>query len=100
MSNGSIKDNAMEKAVKNKKLFVGHVVSDKMNKTITVRVDRTVRHPYYGKTMRVSKKYKVHDEQRIAKIGDVVEFHTSRPLSKTKHMTLHRVVPTNNQEAK
>lgn len=82
----------MVETLKNKKLFVGHVVSDKMQKTVTVRVDRTVRHTQYGKTMRVSKKYKVHDEERVAKVGDVVEFYPSRPLSKTKHMMLHRVI--------
>lgn len=87
----------MEETVKNKKLFVGHVVSDKMNKTITVRVDRAVRHPQYGKIMRLSKKYKVHDEQRIAKVGDLVEFYLSKPLSKTKYMMLHRVVTSSNQ---
>lgn len=87
----------MVETSKNKSVFVGHVVSDKMNKTITVRVDRTVRHPQYGKTMRVSKKYKVHDEQRVAKVGDVVEFYTVRPISKTKYMMLHRVVTANNQ---
>lgn len=87
----------MEETLKNKKLFVGHVVSDKMDKTITVRVDRTVRHARYAKTMCLSKKYKVHDEQQIAKVGDVVEFYTCKPLSKTKHMMLHRIVKTDLQ---
>ncbi len=87
----------MEETLKNKKLFVGHVVSDKMDKTITVRVDRTVRHARYAKTMCLSKKYKVHDEQQIAKVGDVVEFYVCKPLSKTKHMMLHRIVKTDLQ---
>ncbi len=84
----------MEETLKNKKLFIGQVVSDKMDKTVTVRVDRTVRHTRYGKTMCLSKKYKVHDEQKSAKVGDVVEFYTCRPLSKTKYMMLHRIVKT------
>lgn len=87
----------MEETKKNNNMFVGQVVSDKMDKTITVRVDRTVRHPLYSKTLRVSKKYKVHDEQGAAKKGDMVEFHTCRPLSKTKYMMLHRVVKTDLQ---
>lgn len=87
----------MEETLKNKKLFVGQVVSDKMDKTITVRVDRTVRHERYGKTMCLSKKYKVHDEQQVAKTGDMVEFYTCRPLSATKHMMLHRVVKAHAQ---
>lgn len=78
-----------EKKIKN---FIGAVVSDKMDKTITVRVDRTFRHPRFHKTVRVSKKYKVHDENQVASVGDVVEFHEGRPLSKTKHMYLDRVV--------
>ena len=70
----------------------GEVVSDKMDKTVVVSVTRTFRHPLYGKTVRHSKKYKVHDEQNTAKIGDVVEFAECRPLSKTKHMVLNRIV--------
>jgi small subunit ribosomal protein S17 len=78
-----------EKKIKN---FIGSVVSDKMDKTITVKVNRTFQHPVFHKTVRVSKKYKVHDENEVASIGDVVEFHEGRPLSKTKHMYLDRVV--------
>jgi small subunit ribosomal protein S17 len=78
-----------EKKIKN---FIGSVVSDKMDKTITVEVKRTFQDPVFHKTVRVSKKYKVHDENEVASIGDVVEFHEGRPLSKTKHMYLDRVV--------
>jgi small subunit ribosomal protein S17 len=78
-----------EKKIKN---FIGSVVSDKMDKTITVKVNRTFQDPRFHKTVRVSKKYKVHDENEVASIGDVVEFHEGRPLSKTKHMYLDRVV--------
>lgn len=62
----------------------GEVVSTKMDKTIVVRVDRTVVHPKYGKRYIQSKKYHVHDESKTHKVGDVVEFQASRPYSKTK----------------
>ncbi|TAL51125.1 30S ribosomal protein S17 [Patescibacteria group bacterium] len=64
--------------------FTGEVVSTAMDKTIVVRVDRTVVHPKYGKRYVQSKNYHVHDEQNSHKVGDVVEFQASRPFSKTK----------------
>ncbi|OQA37158.1 MAG: 30S ribosomal protein S17 [Parcubacteria group bacterium ADurb.Bin326] len=66
------------------KKFKGEVVSDKMSKTIVVRVDRFRMHPKYQKRYRISRKYKVHDEKGQFKIGDVVEFVECRPLSKDK----------------
>ena len=81
----------MEQA-KNKKVLVGQVVSDKMDKTVTVEVNKTVRHPHFHKIMNVKKTYKVHDEERIARVGDMVEFSEGRPVSKTKHMHLNRVI--------
>lgn len=75
-----------------KRFLTGTVVSDAMNKTIVVRVERTYRDPRLHKIIRSSKKYKVHDEQQVAHPGDVVEFYQTRPLSKTKYMALHRVV--------
>lgn len=77
--------------VKNR-VLVGQVVSDKMEKTIVVEVERTFKHAQYGKVIRRSKKYKVHDEENVAKIGDKVEITECRPLSKTKHMVLSRVI--------
>jgi len=74
-----------------KSLFVGEVVSDKMDKTIVVKVQRTFMHPTFKKVVRSFKKYKVHDENGSAKIGDTVEFFEGRPVSKTKYMYLHRV---------
>jgi small subunit ribosomal protein S17 len=62
----------------------GKVVSDKMDKTITVLVERKVRHPLYGKIMVRSKKYHVHDETNEFHTGDVVVIEECRPLSKTK----------------
>jgi len=74
------------KEVKEKKLrkFKGEVVSDKMSKTIVVRVDSFKMHPKYQKRYRVSHKYKVHDEKEHYKVGDIVEFVECRPLSKDK----------------
>ncbi len=74
------------------KVLVGEVISDKMDKTITVKVSRTFTHQLYRKTVRSFKKYKAHDESGVAKMGDVVEIVESRPLSKTKHMVLNRVI--------
>lgn len=66
------------------RMLKGEVVSTKMDKTLVVRVDRTVVHPKYGKRYVQSKKYHVHDERKTHKVGDVVEFQASRPYSKTK----------------
>lgn len=62
----------------------GLVVSDAMDKTIVVKVDRQKMHPKYKKSYRVSKKYHVHDEKALAKVGDKVLFTTCRPISKNK----------------
>jgi len=75
-----------------KRLFLGEVVSDKMDKTVVVKVTRTFKHPEFGKVLKASKKYKVHDVKGEAKVGDVVEFFEGRPMSKTKHMYLERIV--------
>lgn len=75
-----------------KKIFKGLVVSDKMNKTIVVRYVRSFKHEKFHKVVRVSKKYKVHDENSVARAGDTVEFFVGAPKSKTKNMYLHRVV--------
>ena len=81
-----------EPRAKVKRVLEGEVVSDKMQKTIVVKVTRRFKHPLLGKTVQKSKKYKVHDEQGVANVGDWVEISESRPLSKTKHMILDRVV--------
>ena len=70
----------------------GEVVSDKMHKTVVVKVTRTIKHPVFGKIIKRFKKYKAHDEQGSAKCGDWVEIVECRPLSKTKHMVLNRVL--------
>ena len=76
----------------NSRTLQGKVVSDAMQKTIVVSVERTYKHPTLGKVMRSSKKYKAHDEQSTARVGDVVEIQETRPLSKTKHMALIRII--------
>ena len=80
-----------------KKIITGTVVSDHMAKTVVVNVSRTFNHPKFHKIVRSIKKYKVHDEQEQANIGDVVEFYEGRPCSKTKYMYLYRVVNKGDQ---
>ena len=77
----------MTKSIEQPKIrrsFVGVVVSDKMDKTIVVRVDRTVVHEKYGKRYQRSRNYHVHDEKNAHKVGDRVEFVETRPLSRSK----------------
>ncbi|NDV11513.1 30S ribosomal protein S17 [Crenobacter caeni] len=64
--------------------LTGKVVSDKMDKTVTVLVERKVKHPVYGKVIRLSKKFHAHDEANEYREGDIVVISESRPLSKTK----------------
>lgn len=68
----------------NRKIYTGTVVSDKMDKTITVVVDTYKKDPLYGKRVKVSKKFHVHDEEGLAGMGDTVTIMETRPLSKTK----------------
>ncbi len=67
-----------------RRVLQGTVVSDKMEKTVVVRVDRRVSHPIYKKTIQKSKKYSAHDEESRFKIGDKVQIIESAPISKTK----------------
>ncbi len=75
-----------------RKVRTGVVVSDGMDKTILVRIDRQVRHPLYGKTVRRSSKLAAHDETNDAHVGDTVRVVETRPLSKTKRWRLVEVV--------
>ncbi|AVF38598.1 30S ribosomal protein S17 [Pandoraea apista] len=75
-----------------KRTLVGKVISDKMDKTVTVLVERQMKHPLYGKYIVRSKKYHAHDEANQYKEGDTVEIQESRPLSKTKAWTVSRLV--------
>lgn len=72
--------------------LVGRVVSNKMDKTVTVLIERRVKHPLYGKFMVRSKKYHAHDETNQYNEGDLVEIAETRPLSRTKAWTVTRLV--------
>jgi small subunit ribosomal protein S17 len=76
----------------NKRTLIGEVVSDRMDKTVVVKVMRTYMDATFHKTRRSFKKFKVHDENELAKMGDLVEFYEGRPVSKTKYMYLSRIV--------
>jgi len=71
---------------------IGKVVSNKMQKTITVAVDRKVKHPIYGKFVNKTTKFKAHDEQNTAGIGDTVRIAETRPMSKDKRWRLVEIV--------
>ena len=75
-----------------RKVRVGVVVSDKMQKTVVVRIDRRVPHPIYGKMVTRSKKFKAHDEENSAKTGDTVRIAETRPLSKDKRWRVVEIV--------
>ena len=75
----------MEKKIAKKRKLQGVVVSDKMEKTVVVRVDSTKIHPKYGKRFTRSRKFKAHDEKGTYKTGDFVKIQEIRPLSKDKH---------------
>ena len=77
---------------KTERRIVGRVVSNKMTKTITVLVERSVKHPLYGKILRRSTKLKAHDENQTAKEGDLVAIVETRPISATKHFKLVEVL--------
>ncbi len=75
-----------------RKVLVGRVTSDKMDKTIVVQVERLKRHALYGKVIRFHKKYKAHDEENSAHMGDLVKIIESKPISKEKRWALVEVL--------
>jgi small subunit ribosomal protein S17 len=75
-----------------KRTLIGRVVSDKMEKTVTVLVERKVKHPMYGKVMVRSKKYHVHNDGDSAKAGDLVEIVETRPVSRTKSWAVSNIL--------
>lgn len=79
-------------AVCPRKTMVGRVVSDKMDKTVVVRVDRLYRHRLYQKVIKGTKKYKAHDENNTCRIGDLVRIVESRPLSRDKRWIVEQVL--------
>lgn len=82
-------DKQAEKVVRT---LSGRVVSDKMDKTVTVLVERKVKHPLIGKVIRRSNKFHAHDEANECKMGDLVIIEESRPLSRTKTWTVSKIV--------
>jgi small subunit ribosomal protein S17 len=77
---------------------VGRVTSDKMDKTVVVAVDQTMRHPVYQKVVRSTKKYMAHDEENRCRIGDVVRIVESRPLSRHKRWVVQDIVKSAAEE--
>lgn len=75
-----------------RKRLVGTVVSDKMDKTVMVAVDRTMRHPLYEKVIRTTKKYMAHDEENQCSIGDTVRIVESRPMSRRKRWAVQEII--------
>ncbi len=75
-----------------RKVRVGRVVSDKMDKTVVVAVVRSFRHPLYGKTIRRTKKYMAHDERNECRVGDLVEIVETRPLSRHKRWRVRAIL--------
>ena len=82
----------MEEKRNNRRTKIGVVVSDKMDKTCVVAVTSNVKHPLYKKVVKVTKKFKVHDEENTCKVGDVVEIMETRPISKTVHFRFLRMI--------
>ena len=82
-----------------RKTKVGRVVSDKMDKTIVVSVERMTRHPLYKRVIRLTNKFKAHDEDNEARVGDTVLIEESRPLSATKRWRLVSVISKAGEEA-
>jgi small subunit ribosomal protein S17 len=81
-----------ESVAKTKRRIVGRVVSNKMDKTITVSVERTVKHPLYGKLLRKTTKLHAHDEKNECHEGDLVAIVETRPLSRSKHFQLVEIL--------
>ncbi len=82
----------MSQRTTRRKVRIGKVVSDKMDKTIVVSVETYRRHPLYGKRVKYSKKFKAHDELNQAKVGDIVRIVETRPLSRDKRWRLDKIV--------
>ena len=77
---------------------IGRVVSDKMDKTVVVSVERLRRHPIYKRVVRLSTKFKAHDEQNGARVGDTVRIEESKPLSRDKRWTVVEIVARGSHE--
>ena len=82
----------MNEKTKVQRALTGRVVSDRMDKTISVLIERRIKHPLYGKIIRRSRKYLAHDELNEAKVGDIVEIREGRPISRRKSWNMTRIV--------
>jgi small subunit ribosomal protein S17 len=82
----------MSETTVSKRTLAGRVVSDKMEKTVTVLIERRVKHPLYGKIIVQSKKFHAHNDSNEAKAGDLVEIEETRPISKTKSWRVTKVL--------
>jgi small subunit ribosomal protein S17 len=91
--------NVADEAIK-KREWVGRVLSNKMNKTVVVAVERSVIHPIYRKVLRRVTKMKAHDEQNVCQIGDRVRLVETRPISKDKHWRVVEVIGSGERPAK
>ena len=83
---------------KSQRSIIGTVISDKMNKTIVVQVERKVKHPLYGKYVKRFSKMYAHDEENVCRIGDLVLIQQTRPLSKSKRWKLVEVLKKEEQQ--
>lgn len=90
----------MADEVTKKREWVGRVLSNKMNKTVVVAVERSVIHPIYRKVLRRVTKMKAHDEQNVCRIGDRVRLVETRPISKDKHWRVVEVIGSGERAAK
>ena len=85
-------DQTMNDLTLSQRAVIGKVISNKMNKTIVVQIERKVKHPLYGKYVRRASKMYAHDNENACKKGDIVLIKQSKPLSKTKHWVLVHVI--------
>lgn len=83
---------------KEKKSITGKVVSNSMEKTVTVSIERRLRHPLYNKYIYKTTKILVHDEEMVSKVGDIVSIQESKPISKNKSWILNKVIETSQTE--
>ncbi|MGD8624116.1 MAG: 30S ribosomal protein S17 [Anaerolineae bacterium] len=75
-----------------KRVLIGRVLSNRMDKTVVVEVERRKRHPFYGKVITMRRKYKAHDEENSCEIGDMVKLLESRPISREKRWVVSEIV--------
>ncbi len=90
--------NTNEQKKKNLRIIQGKVISDKMNKTRVVYIEKNIMHPIFKKIIKRSKKVKIHDENNESKVGDIVQAIETRPLSKEKRHKLYKILKRGEEE--